>query len=144
MGKFINQNLVKNESVIYECKPKWLPFWLGPLILSFIFTITAIVNSSLLIIPILILGWTYLKYKNLELAITSERIIGKHGVIGTHTVEQKLNKIESVTVNQGLIEKLFGCGTVVIKGSGGTTIEFTDIDKPFEFRKQYAEISLNK
>jgi hypothetical protein len=42
-------------------------------------------------------------------------------------------------MQQGLFGKLFGFGTLVFKGSGGTRTTCSDIEAPFEFYKRVQE-----
>jgi uncharacterized membrane protein YdbT with pleckstrin-like domain len=46
-----------------------------------------------------------------------------------------LNKIESVNVDQGILGRILGYGTIRIVGSGGTRESFPKISKPLQFRK---------
>ena len=136
MGQFVNENLIKDEHVVYEAKIHWA-IWLWPIVWAVIFAIPMVTIP----LSIIILGWTLMKYKTIELAITNKRIIAKHGIISKHTIEQNLNKIESVQVHQGMLERMFGKGSVIITGTGGTKEIIPDIEDPFEFRKQFAELS---
>ncbi len=45
-----------------------------------------------------------------------------------------ISKIESVAVNQPMVGRLFGYGTVVLRGTGGSSEPFHDIKDPVEFR----------
>lgn len=83
-----------------------------------------------------------MKYKTIELAITNKRIIAKYGIFSEHTIEQSLNKIESVQVHHGILERMFGKGSVLITSIGGTKEIILDIEDPFEFRKKFAELSV--
>jgi len=53
-----------------------------------------------------------------------------------------LQKIESVNVEQGIMARILGYGTVTIIGTGGTKESFTDISKPLVFRKKFQEYSM--
>lgn len=148
MGNYVNQNLIKDEEVIYE----------------------GVINKILCVIPVVLLvvycfGWTTddVKDRTMELlsfpfaavflaalvyvvgvlkseiAITNKRVIAKHGIISTHTLELNLQKIESVGISQGAIGSMFGFGTIIIKGTGGTSEAIGFINNPFEFRKRFQE-----
>lgn len=134
MGVYIEQNLIKDEEILYEGKIHW-SIWIAPLIWAVIFAI------PLVTIPIsfIILLWTLLRVKMTEIAITNKRIIAKHGILSKHTLELNLQKIETVSVNQGIIARLFGSGAITIKGTGGTSESFPCIAEPFEFRKKFQE-----
>jgi uncharacterized membrane protein YdbT with pleckstrin-like domain len=50
-----------------------------------------------------------------------------------------LNKVEGIHVEQGLVDKMFGCGNIDVKGTGGNKNSFAGIDNPFEFRNAVNE-----
>ena len=122
MGKYINNNLVRGEQVEYEAKYHWIIF----------FNVRAI--FSLFLLPLI-------DKKTHEFAITNKRIIFKTGLIRRKTDEMNLSKIESVKVNQSVVERILGYGTIVIVGSGGTQKSISKIRKPLEFRKKFQELS---
>jgi hypothetical protein len=51
------------------------------------------------------------------------------------------SKIESVNVDQGILARILGYGTIIIVGSGGTREIFPKIKNPLEFRKKFQELS---
>jgi uncharacterized membrane protein YdbT with pleckstrin-like domain len=85
---------------------------------------------------VLLLGWAFLVYNTSEYAETDKRVLVKFGVIKRRSLELLLNKIEGISVNQGLLGRGLGYGTIVVNGSGGTKEPFHSIREPFEFRKQ--------
>ncbi|HEX9400869.1 MAG TPA: PH domain-containing protein [Anaeromyxobacter sp.] len=76
-----------------------------------------------------------------EFAVTNRRVIIKVGLISRRTVELKLEKIESIGVDQSIPGRIFGYGTIVVKGTGGTNEPFRGIARPLEFRKAVNEAS---
>ncbi len=74
------------------------------------------------------------KRSSSEFAVTNRRIVLKLGVLTTRSVEMLHSKIESVAVNQTLAGKVFGYGSIVVTGSGGTHEVFDGIQSPLEFR----------
>lgn len=77
----------------------------------------------------------FLVYKTTEFALTNKRIIAKKGILRRHSIENLLNKIESITVNQPLDGRIWGYGTVIVTGSGGTQEDFRMIGRSMELRK---------
>lgn len=69
-----------------------------------------------------------------EVAVTDRRIILKRGFIRRHTVEMNMQKVESVDVDQTQLGRLFGYGTVTIRGVGSTFESLRMIDSPLELR----------
>lgn len=122
MGNYIQENLIKDEQIEFETTYHWIIFCN----LRAIFT--------LFIAPMLD------RYSD-EFAITNKRIIVKTGLISRKTLEMNLSKIESVNVDQSILGRLLGYGTIRIIGTGGTREEFPNISNPIEFRKKFQELS---
>jgi uncharacterized membrane protein YdbT with pleckstrin-like domain len=71
-----------------------------------------------------------------EMAVTNKRVIVKTGFASRRTFEMLLSKIESIGVEESVMGRTFGFGTVTIRGTGGTPDSFAKIAHPLEFRKQ--------
>jgi uncharacterized membrane protein YdbT with pleckstrin-like domain len=52
-----------------------------------------------------------------------------------------INKIESVNVDQSILGRILGYGTIKIIGTGGTNESFSKIKHPLQFRKKFQELS---
>ncbi len=109
---YIESSLTQGERVIYKTKLHWV---------------------NLLMLRII-------KWLFNEMAITNRRLIYKEGFISRRTTELNLTRIEAVGVEQGVIGRILGFGTVVITGSGGTDNRFPWISNPMEFRRQINQI----
>ena len=69
-----------------------------------------------------------------------KRQIIKVGFISRRTLEMNLNKIESVNVDQSFWGRIFGYGTIVVIGTGGTKEPFAGISNPMAFRRKFQEL----
>jgi len=69
-----------------------------------------------------------------ELAVTDQRVIYKRGILSRHTLEMNRSKVESVDVDQSLVGRMFGYGTVLLRGTGGSLEPFRSISDPLTFR----------
>jgi uncharacterized membrane protein YdbT with pleckstrin-like domain len=69
-----------------------------------------------------------------EIAVTDMRVIFKTGFIRRRTSEMNMSKVESVTVNQSMLGRLLGYGTVHIRGTGEGIEHLHRIASPLEFR----------
>lgn len=121
MGKYVNNHLIKDESVVFETKYHWVIF----LTLRSLFTLT--------IAP-------FIQRSLSEFVITNRRIIIKTGFIARSTFEMNLSKIESVNVDQSVMGRIFNYGSITIIGTGGTRESFNNISKPLLFRKAFQEL----
>ena len=69
-----------------------------------------------------------------EIAVTNLRVIFKTGFINRHTAEMNMDKVESVTVDQTLLGRLFGYGTVHVRGVGQGIENLKHIADPVALR----------
>lgn len=70
------------------------------------------------------------------IAVTSSRVIFKLGLIARNSREISLLTIEKINVRQSLIGRIFGYGTLLIRGTGGAKLELPPIDKPLALRRE--------
>jgi uncharacterized membrane protein YdbT with pleckstrin-like domain len=71
-----------------------------------------------------------------ELAITDRRVIYKAGLLARHTLEMNRSKVESIDVDQSILGRIFGFGTIVVRGTGGSLEPIRLISDPLAFRSQ--------
>ena len=75
-----------------------------------------------------------------EIAVTTDRLIYKKGLIARHVGELSIDRIEGVSVSQGLWGRILGYGRVSIRGMGvGEIILPPMIDAPIAFVKAIQE-----
>lgn len=97
------------------------------------------VNCCLMIV--LLLGLILLArrigvYLSTEFAVTNKRVIGKSGALRRRSLEIMLSKIESVSVDEPFWGRILNFGTIVVKGSGGTSQPFPFISDAMGLRLQ--------
>jgi len=80
-----------------------------------------------------------LRWRAAEFAVTNKRVIFKVGVLKRRTQEMFLEKIESVSVDEGVLGRALDYGTIAIRGTGGTLEPFRNISHALEFRRQVQE-----
>ena len=69
-----------------------------------------------------------------ELAITDRRVIYKAGLLARHTLEMNRSKVESIDVDQSILGRLLGYGTIIVRGTGGSLEPIRMISDPLTFR----------
>ena len=74
-----------------------------------------------------------------EFSCTDRRILIKSGLLATHLREMPLAQVEALFMRQGLFGKIFGYGTVVFSGSGGTKRTCKNVEAPFDFYSRVQE-----
>ena len=75
-------------------------------------------------------------YATSEFAVTNKRVLIKVGFIQRTSFELLLKQVESILVEQGIMGRVLGFGTIIVIGTGGSKEEFDYISDPLEFRKQ--------
>jgi uncharacterized membrane protein YdbT with pleckstrin-like domain len=92
-------------------------------------------------VAVLLLVAPFTKYFMSHFVITDQRIIIHHGFLTRTSYEMILEKIESITVNQFLSDRLiWGSGTLVITGTGGTKEEFPNVGGAVAFQEHLNEV----
>src|SRR3954469_12377201 len=144
---YIDHNLITNEEVTHKTKLLSL-FFFKPLLLALAFgavggslfyfqqPLPAAVLIVVAAIPIIVAS---VGRSSAEFAVTNKRVILKMGFVQKKTAEMFLNKIESVGVDQSIVGRMLGYGTIVIRGTGWTLEPFDRISAPLEFRRQMQE-----
>ncbi|NBB15613.1 PH domain-containing protein [Caulobacter sp. SLTY] len=74
-----------------------------------------------------------------EIAVTDRKVVAKWGLIGRRTIEQRLGKIESVTVDQGLLGRVFDYGSVYVHGTGSGSTPMRYVARPIWVRREIEE-----
>lgn len=82
------------------------------------------------------LGWTIvriLKWKTTNFVVTNDRLIARSGVIAKKGIEIPLERVNNVSFNQSIFERMLGAGDLLIESGGEDGQQrFTDIRKPNE------------
>lgn len=155
MGNYVDKNIGPGEALRYTAKVSLWKFSFyfltgGLLALGlfpiFIMTLTKSTAGSapppgaayavgiMLLIGVLLFIWPFIARWSTELAITDKRLIAKYGVVSTHSIEIRFDKIETVRVTQSLSGKVFKYGDIVVTGTGSTFDPIRSIADPMAFR----------
>ena len=129
MTSYINQILIDGEQVIYQAR---LSLWS-----QFILILVGIVLLPAFGVGLLLLLWAWVICRTTELAVTNKRIISKSGIIRRTTMELRLDKIESIKVDQGIMGRILNFGSITISGTGGDKTPIESIADPLQFQKHF-------
>jgi uncharacterized membrane protein YdbT with pleckstrin-like domain len=94
----------------------------------------AVVGIALIAVAAIIFAYSVVKKNATEIAVTDRRVIIKTGLTSRRSLEIMLAKVESIGIDETLMGRMLGYGTVVIHGTGGTPEPFRKIAHPSEFR----------
>ncbi len=112
MGKYVENHLNKNETLIKKAN-------LNSLFLLAVW-LKGILFFWLLFIPLFKAIAATVRFRAIELAITSKRIVGKVGFADSKSLDAPLNKIQNVSVRSPFWGKIFNYGTIEINTAAGT------------------------
>ena len=135
---YIEQNLVAGETVVYRARLHWIIF-LWPIILLLIALFSFMSRNGaggfFLIVGLIWGVSSYINSTSSEFGVTNRRVLIKVGFIRRHSLELLLPKVEGIAVDQGILGRILGYGTIIVTGTGGTKEPFRNIAAPMEFRK---------
>ncbi len=137
---YVDSQLMQGEQVVYRTTIHWIGYW-WPTVL-FLFAGALMAGGNLKTAAcIASLGGLFgaaiwLDIVTSEFAITDRRIITKVGVINRHCLELLLGNIEGVKVEQNILGRILGYGTLIISGTGSAKAPFTRVTAPLEFWRQ--------
>jgi uncharacterized membrane protein YdbT with pleckstrin-like domain len=131
MSSYVEGALVEDERVVHAGRISLWSLW-------------HLIGLGILLLPVfgaglIFLVVAYVRYQSTELAVTTKRVIVKHGFIRRRTVEINLSKVESIQVDQGVLGRVFDFGTLIVAGTGTSHAPLKGIAAPMEFRKAFIE-----
>ncbi len=74
-----------------------------------------------------------------EAVVTSRRIVIASGWLTRHTFELPLSRFESIRIEQSILARLLGFGSVLVVGVGGGCQLFLHMARPLDFRRAAEE-----
>ena len=154
---YVAKHLIDGETIAYETRLHWVVL-LVPLVLSLLFDLTGaallvlsmrspggkgaasegtlIAGVALLAVGTVFLARGVLLRNATEMTVTNKRVFVKVGLAARRTVELLLSRVESIGVEETMMGRMLGYGTVIVRGTGGTPEVFNMVDHPLEFRTQ--------
>lgn len=87
-----------------------------------------------LILGILLFAHMIMVRATTEIAVTSQRLVLKEGIVSRNVDEMSVDRIESVHVIQSVIGRIFNFGTVMVRGMGIGEIVLPPLADPIAFR----------
>ncbi len=138
---YVEKNLLPNEQVTYWAKLHWIIFTTPVLVLVVAIAICLlganwIVCAVFAGIGLILFLPPWMRSASSEFAVTNKRVLIKVGFISRHSLELLLRQVEGVGVDQTLLGRIFGYGTITVIGTGGTKETYAMISNPLEFRRQ--------
>jgi uncharacterized membrane protein YdbT with pleckstrin-like domain len=158
---YVDDHLLPGERVVYRARLHWIAFRASLLLLALAIVAgvagqlvstspyedawTLWVPAGLVVLALLAALGPWIRRTTSEFAVTDKRVLVKTGVVQRDSLETLLSKVEAIGVDQTLLGRMLGFGSITIVGTGGTRESFERIAMPLEFRRQVqAQIVANE
>jgi uncharacterized membrane protein YdbT with pleckstrin-like domain len=145
---YVKHILEPGEIVTHVTRTHWRVYLPAILLLLLALAVLAATNyvaadfvavpeiAAAILLLLAVASWfpAFLQRWTTELAVTNRRIVFKSGLFRRHTMEMNMSKVESVDVDQSVIGRILGFGTVTIRGTGGGIEPMRNVANPIAFR----------
>jgi uncharacterized membrane protein YdbT with pleckstrin-like domain len=141
---FPDELLVEGEQVVVHKHPHWKKIILPALALLLIAGLVSY-RAALLAaqgwaswswlvlagIGLVLVGWLtvipVIRWRTTHFVVTNRRVLVREGVLTRTGMDIPMGRINSVQFRHNIIERLLGCGTLVIESASDEALEFDDI-----------------
>ena len=139
MGNYVDRTLLLGETVVARARPHWAIF-IAPGVVVLLGVLALKAGPIILIAGLLWASFRYLVFNGTELAATNKRVVAKSGIIRTNVVDVSLSKVEGITYNQGIIGRMFGYGSISVRGTGVGQVPIRFISEPEIFKHEVGQL----
>ena len=138
--------MANNNQIVYKARLHWIIFFWPIFFLSLLILISLIIDVHPFEVLVLfamgfMLVWAgtmAVTYHFSYLLIKQKHLILCSGILVRQTIDLSLSKIESIDVRQSVCGSIFGFGSMMITGTGGTKQFIHYVEKPLTCRR-YSE-----
>ena len=85
------------------------------------------------VVALVLIVWLFIipfvRWRTTHFIVTTDRVMAREGVVNRTGIDIPLSRISSVRFEHGLIDRIVGCGTLIIESSSQEPLEFDDIPK---------------
>ncbi|HAI75893.1 MAG TPA: hypothetical protein DCM08_06555 [Microscillaceae bacterium] len=152
MAKELDEDLIRNEKVIYRAELHWVTFfspsfWMtcGVLMIPFVDYFKVIFPEKwvfygaygLFGYGAFLFLFEYIRHRSSVFVVTNNRVFVKMGIIQRDSLTINLHHIETVDIQQSILGRMLNFGTINITASGGTGLKkpIDYLNNPMLFRK---------
>jgi uncharacterized membrane protein YdbT with pleckstrin-like domain len=164
---YAEKSMVSGETLLYQTRHHWMVL-LWPAVMAFVFGVLAlgllieaiaakngkgmaasassteieamvVFGVFLLVVCFVLVAYGVAKRNATEMAVTTKRVLIKTGLGSRRTLDLMLSRVESIGVEETVLGRMLGYGSVVVRGTGGTPEPFLMIAHPQEFRRAVQE-----
>lgn len=91
----------------------------------------AVALIAIAVVVVVVVLWftvgPLIRWRTTHFIVTTERVMAREGVLRRTGIDIPLWRVNSVQFRHGLIDRVFGCGTLVIESASEAPLEFDDI-----------------
>jgi membrane protein YdbS with pleckstrin-like domain len=88
---------------------------------------------AIAVVALVLVVWLFfvpfVRWRTTHFIVTTDRLIAREGVIKRTGIDIPLSRINSVQFEHGLMDRVFGCGTLIIESASDEPLRFDDIPK---------------
>ena len=136
--------LTEGEQVVIHKHPHWKMLILPVLIFLVVVAAAAFLAAlsrkqqwhlaawiAIVVIGVVLVVWLtiipLLRWKTTHFIVTTDRVMAREGVLNRTGMDIPLSRINSVRFEHGLIDRIWGAGTLIIESASDEPLEFDDI-----------------
>lgn len=83
------------------------------------------------VVTLVLIIWLFLaplvRWRTTHFIVTTDRLIAREGVIKRTGIDIPMTRINSVQFEHGLLDRVFGCGTLIVESASHEPLKFDDI-----------------
>lgn len=146
--------LSEDETIVLETHPHWKTLVLPIVELLVVAAITgflfSVINDTLGreilsgVAVLLVLGLVlvpFLRWRTTLFVITNKRVVVRTGILSRTGRDIPLNRVNDVTFSHNLLERILGCGTLVVESAGERgQVELTEVPKVEQTQRTLYEL----
>jgi membrane protein YdbS with pleckstrin-like domain len=143
------KSLNPGEQLAIDVRPHW-KYLAGPIFAVAVVVIGSVValvedvphwaEIALAVLLVVCLVWLlgrYIKWVTTSFVVTTERLIMRKGVLRRSVREILLDRLTDITYNQSLLDRIMGCGDILLESPGRDSPEtFPDLPHPVRIQNE--------
>ena len=143
------KSLNPGEQLAIDVRPHW-KYLAGPIFAVAVVVVGSVValvedvphwaEVALAVLLVLCLVWLlgrYTKWVTTSFVVTTERLIMRKGVLRRSVREILLDRLTDITYNQTLLDRIMGCGNILLESPGRDSPEtFPDLPHPVRIQNE--------
>ncbi|MDP9801701.1 putative membrane protein YdbT with pleckstrin-like domain [Arcanobacterium wilhelmae] len=93
-----------------------------------------------LVLLVIFVGYPFLQWLTTTYTITDRRVITRAGILTKAGHDIPLSRISNVSYERDFVDRLFGCGTLVLETSAGNPLFLTDVPEVEKVNLELTEL----